>query len=269
VNLVDPFHLEAYGSTAINYNRDVEAFPLLKRILEKITGSSSPYASPTDMGVNRAGFGITDDRTVCEAARQEIIRRFFRYRCELVMGLAERSTVDRVERLMRDYDLSPESRPVVLPARDRMQRLEDEGGVPGECFAAALMLEDGRIVTGKGSDLMHSASAMILNAVKSLAGLDDDLPLLSPEVIGSIMELKRTLCSLPLNLDLEEVLIALSVSAASSEKASAGMSRLAELKGCEAHLTHMPSPGDESGLRNLGINVTSDPEFRSSLLYGD
>jgi len=267
VNLVDPFHLEAYGTTAINYNRDVEAFPLLRRILERITGSSSPYASPTDMGVNRAGFGIVDDGAVREAARQEIVRRYFRYRCEQVMGLADSRTVDRVERLMRDNGLSPESRPVVLHARERLRRLEEGGGGPGECFAAALMLEDGTPVTGRGSDLMHASGAMILNAVKVLAGLDDGLNLLSPEVIDSIRELKKTLGNLTLNLDLEEVLIALSVSAPSSPDAAAAMSRLSELRGCEAHLTHMPSPGDENGLRNLGVNVTSDPEFGSSRLY--
>jgi uncharacterized protein (UPF0371 family) len=269
VNLVDPFHLETYGITAINYNRDVEAFPLLRRILEKITGSSSPYASPTDMGVNRAGFGIIDDAVVREAACQEIIRRYFRYRCEQVMGLADPRTVGKVELLMREYGLSPESRPVVLPAREKMHRMEERGGIPGECFAAALMLEGGTIITGRGSDLMHASGAMILNAVKVLAGLDDGHNLLAPAVIDSIRELKRTLHCLPLNLDLEEVLIALSVSAASSGEAAVAMSRLSELHGCEAHLTHMPSPGDENGLRNLGINITSDPEFRSNRLSGD
>ena len=269
VNLVDPFHLEAYGTTAINYNRDVEAFPLLRRILERISGSSAPFSSPTDMGVNRAGFGIVDDAAVRQAACQEMIRRYFRYRCENVMGLADPKTVGKVEMLMRDYGLSPESRPVVLPALEKMRRMEETGGTPGECFAAALMLEDGTIVTGRGSDLMHASGAMILNAVKVLSGLDDSLNLLAPAVIDSIRELKRTLNCLPLNLDLEEVLIALSVSAASSREASVAMSRLSELHGCEAHLTHMPSSGDESGLRNLGINITSEPEFRSSRLSSD
>lgn len=269
VNLVDPFHLEACGKTAINYNRDVEAFPLLKRILEKITGSRSPFASPTEMGVNRAGFGIVNDEVVCEAARQELIRRYFRYRCEQVMGLADDRTVRKAELLLRDYDLTPEDRPVVVSARKRLHLLEEEGVVSEECFAAALELHDGTIVTGKGSSLMHAAGALILNAVKLTAGIDDNLHLLSPAVMDSIRELKKNLNSLPLNLDLEEVLISLSVSAATSSSAAKAMERLTELKGCEAHLTHMPSLGDQNGLRNLGINVTSDPEFSSTRLSMD
>ena len=269
VNLVDPFHLEAYGTTAINYNRDVEAFPLLRRILEKITGSRSPFASPTDMGVNRAGFGIVDDDVVREAARQEMIRRYFRYRCEQVMGLADEKTVRKVELLLRDYDLTPEDRPVVPPARERLRRLEETGWISGECFAAALELKDGTVITGRGSDLMHASGALVLNAVKVLAGIRDDIHLLAPEVIDSIMELKKTLNSLPLNLDLEEVLVALSVSATSSGSAADAMRCLSRLAGCEAHLTHMPSPGDQNGLRNLGINVTSEPEFSSERLSSD
>jgi len=269
VNLVDPFHLEAYGATAINYNRDVEAFPLLKRILEKITGSDSPFASPTDMGVNRAGFGISDDDVARYAACQEMIRRYFRYRCEQVMGLAEDNTVRKVELLLSDYGLTPEDRPVVSPAREKLRLLEEETGITGECFTAALELKDGTMITGKGSDLMHASGALVLNAVKVLSGMDDSFHLLSPAVIDSIRELKRILSSLPLNLDLEEVLVALSVSAASSDAAASAMSRLTELKGCEAHLTHMPSPGDQNGLRSLGINATSDPEFSSTRLSSD
>ena len=269
VNLVDPFHLEAYGTTAINYNRDVEAFPVLRRILEKITGSRSPFASPTDMGVNRAGFGIVDDDAVREAARQEIIRRYFRYRCEQVMGLADEKTVRKVELLLRDYDLTPEDRPVVPPARERLRQLEETGWISGECFAAALELGDGTVITGRGSDLMHASGALVLNAVKVLAGIRDDIHLLAPEVIDSIMELKKILNSLPLNLDLEEVLVALSVSATSSGPAADAMRCLSRLAGCEAHLTHMPSPGDQNGLRNLGINVTSEPAFSSERLSSD
>ncbi len=266
VNLVDPFHLDAYGKVAINYNRDVEAFPLLKRILERITGDRSPYASPTDMGVNRAGFGITDDGVVSEAAKQEIIRRYFRYSCEYVMGLADKITVQRVELMMRNLDLSPSCRSVVGPALERMHSQESEEGIDNG-KAAAILLKDGSFVTGSSSDLMHASGALILNAVKKLAGISKKVHLLSPATIDSIRELKKVMEIPTLNLDLEEVLIALSVSSATSEAAASAMRKLIELRGCEAHLTHMPSPGDGNGLRNLGINVTSNPAFSSRKLY--
>ncbi|MCD4700327.1 MAG: DUF1846 domain-containing protein [Candidatus Aegiribacteria sp.] len=266
VNLVDPFHLETYGTTAINYNRDVEAFPLLKRILEKITGDRSPYASPTDMGVNRVGFGITDDHVVRKAAEQEIIRRYFRYSCEYVMGLTDKETVQKVELLMDDYGLTPESRPVVEPARRGIPAIEPEG-VSDRLTAAALMLKDGTIITGKSSKLMHASAAVVLNAIKKLAEISSDVHLLSPATIESIRSLKRSINTFPLHLDLEEVLVALSVNAAVFKPASEGMAKLTELRNCEAHLSHMPLSGDESGLRNLGINVTCDPLFGSRRLY--
>lgn len=265
VNLVDPFHLEAYGTTAINYNRDVEAFPLLNRILGKITGDRSPYASPTDMGVNRVGFGITDDHVVRRAAEQEIVRRYFRYSCEYVLGLTDRETVQKVELLMDDYGLTQESRMVVEPARRNIPERESEGA--DLAAASALMLKDGTIVTGKSSELMHASAAVVLNAIKKLAEIDDDVHLLSPATIESIRCLKRSINALPLRLDLEEVLVALSVNAAVFKPASDGMSKLTELRGCEAHLTHIPSSGDESGLRSLGIYVTCDPLFGSRRLF--
>ncbi len=266
VNLVDPFHLESSGETAINYNRDVEAFPLLRRILEKITGDRSPYASPTDMGVNRVGFGITDDQVVRRAAEQEIIRRYFRYSCEYVMGLTEKETVQKVELLMDDYGLTPESRPVVEPARSCIAA-QDSNDSSDRPVAAALMLRNGIVVTGKSSELMHAPAAVVLNAIKKLAGINDDVHLLAPATIESIRNLKNAVNTFPLHLDLEEVLVALSVNAAVSSPALDGMSRLPELRHCEAHLSHMPSPGDESGLRTLGINVTCDALFSSGRLY--
>lgn len=262
VNLVDPFHLDAYGKVAINYNRDVEAFPLVKRILERITGAQSPYASPTDMGVNRVGFGIVNDDAVRHGAKQEIIRRYFRYRCEYAMGLAEKNTVQKIELLMNNLNLTRYDRPVVEHAE---RKLEEDAS--DDTRTAAIQLRDGTILTGNSSELMHAASAAVLNAVKRLAGIDDGTHLLSPETIQSIRDLKKAIGSLPLRLNLEEVLIALSVSAASSEDAARGMAKLTELKNCEAHLTHMPSSGDESGLRSLGINTTSDPRFSSTRLY--
>ena len=266
VNLVDPFHLEAYGTTAINYNRDVEAFPLLNRILGKITGDKSPYASPTDMGVNRVGFGITDDHVIRRAAEQEIVRRYFRYSCEYVLGLSDRETVQKVELLMDDYGLTPESRIVVEPARRNISQIENEITMD-HAAAAALMLPDGTVVTGRSSELMHASAAVVLNAVKKLAKIDDSVHLLSPATIESIRCLKNSINSYPLRLDLEEVLVALSVNAAVFKPASDGMAKLTELRNCEAHLTHIPSPGDESGLRSLGIYVTCDPLFGSRRLY--
>ncbi|MCK5117717.1 MAG: DUF1846 domain-containing protein [Candidatus Aegiribacteria sp.] len=266
VNLVDPFHLEAYGTTAINYNRDVEAFPLLNRILGKITGDKSPYASPTDMGVNRVGFGITDDHVIRRAAEQEIVRRFFRYSCEYVLGLSDRETVQKVELLMDDYGLTPESREVVEPARRKVSQIETDI-TADHAAAAALMLMDGTVVTGRSSELMHASAAVVLNAIKKLAKIDDPVHLLSPATIESIRCLKKSINAIPLRLDLEEVLVALSVNAAVFKPASDGMAKLTELRGCEAHLTHIPSPGDESGLRSLGIYVTCDPFFGSRRLY--
>lgn len=268
VNLVDPFHLEAYGTTAINYNRDVEAFPLLNRILGKITGDRSPYASPTDMGVNKVGFGITDDHVIRRAAEQEIIRRYFRYSCEYVMGLTEKETVQKVELLMDDYGLTPENRPVVEPARRGLSEQKPDDSLD-RSTASALMLKNGTIVTGKSSELMHSSAAVVLNAIKKLAGISKDVHLLSPATIESIRSLKRSINTFPLLLDLEEVLVALSVNAAAFKPASDGMTKLTELRNCEAHLTHIPSSGDESGLRNLGINVTCDPLFGSRRLFND
>jgi len=217
VNLVDPFHLDAYGKIAINYNRDVEAFPLVKRILEKITGDVSPYSSPTDMGVNRVGFGIVNDDVVREAAKQEVIRRYFRYRCEYAMGLAEKNTVQKIELLMNNLNLHRQDRPVVEHAEGKLGEEEAD-----DIRVAAIQLRDGTILTGKSSKLMHASSAAVLNAIKSLAGIADETHLLSPETIQSIRHLKTAIGSLPLRLDLEEVLIALGVSAAGPEDAARG-----------------------------------------------
>ncbi len=266
VNLVDPFHLDAYGEIAINYNRDVEAFPVVKRILEKITGDKSPYSSPTDMGVNCVGFGIINDEVVRYAAKQEIIRRYFRYRCEYAMGLADKKTVQKIELLMTSLDLTRYDRPVVEPSEKR-GGLDKGAKYLQEKKAAALQLRKGSIVTGQSSELMNASSAVVLNGIKQLAGVKNSVHLLAPEIIQSIRNLKTAISSLPLRLDLEEVLIALSVSAATSEPAALGMQKLTELRNCEAHLTHMPSSGDASGLRSLGINVTSDPRFRSTQLF--
>jgi uncharacterized protein (UPF0371 family) len=268
-NLIDPFHLDAYGERAVNYNRDVEIFPVLRRILERITGEASPYRSPTDMGVNRAGFAIADDAAVRAAATQEIIRRCFRYRCEYALGSVERDTVERAELLLRELGARPEDRRVVEPAR----RAADEGrargkGSDGIFCGAALELPGGAIVTGCNSPRMHASSSLVLNAAKRLAGLPDELHVLSPGVIDSIADMKRRVFERrSLSLNVEETLIALGVSAATSPAAQMAMDRLAALKGCDAHLTHIPAPGDEAGLRRLGVHLTSDPLFPSRDLY--
>ncbi len=267
-NLIDPFHLEACNEVAINYNRDVESFPVLKRILEKIGGSASMYRSPTEMGVNRAGFGITDDDAVREAARQEIIRRYFRYSCEYAMGFTDRDTVQRVELLMEELRLTPEGRAVVGPARKAAQDARAQGkGNEGIYCGAAIALPDDSIVTGKNSPLLHAAPSLVLNAVKHLAGIPDRIHLLSPQVIDSIGRFKAgVLGSRSVSLDLEETLIALCISAGTNPTALAAMEKLTDLKNCEMHMTHMPTPGDDAGLRKLGINCTTESSFSTKNL---
>lgn len=269
VNQLDHFHFEAYNERAVNYNRDLEAFPLVGRILERITGEPAPYRSPTDMGVNRAAFGIVDDAAVRHGAEQEIIRRYFRYACEHVMGLVDSETVQRIERLMDDMALRPESRPVVQPARDAAAAARRKGkGNDGVFSGAAMELPDGSIVTGCNSPLMHAAGSLVLNAAKQLAGVPDDVHLLPPQVIDSIGYLKTDVLSgRRVSLDTEEVLTALAVSTTSSEAARAAVEKLRDIRGCEVHMTHMPTPGDEAGLRRLAVNLTSDPDFATKRLF--
>jgi len=268
-NLIDPFHLEAYNIPAVNYNRDVEAFPLVRRIIEKITREASFYKSPTDMGVNRAGYGITDDDVVRQAATQEVIRRFLRSSCEYVMGLADRESVQRCELLMNELGATPNDRPTVPPALQAAQGAQACGkGNDGIFCGAAIELKDGTIITGKNSPLMHSASALVMNAIKHLAGLPDSIHLLPANVIASLSHFKRdVLRGKMLSLDLEETLIALSISATLNPAAQVAIEKLKELRGCEMHLTHIPPPGDEAGLRKLGVNVTSNPLFTTHQLH--
>jgi uncharacterized protein (UPF0371 family) len=268
-NLIDPFHLEAYDQRAVNYNRDVEVFPILKRILEKITGGESFYKSPTDMGVNRAGFAITDDETTREAAKQEVIRRYFRYRCEYVMGFADKETVQRVELFIKDFQLEPGYRRVVEPARKaaiEAQRMDK--GNEGIYCGAAIALKDGTIVTGNNSPRMHAASSLVIHAIKHLAEIPDKIKLLPPHVTDSVRNLKTEILNeITLSLDLVEALIALSISATTNPAAQLAMEKLGELQGCEVHMTHIPTPGDEAGLRRLGVNLTSDPNFSTNNLF--
>jgi len=284
-NQIDHFHLDAYNTHAVNYNRDMEVFPILKRIVEKITGGPAFYRSPTEMGVNRAGFGIVDDAVVREAALQEIIRRYFRYACEYRMGMVDQETVQRVQLLMEDLDTRPEDRPVVEASRSLLaegrDRLAGSGG-PAETAetagrgaerdrvvcGAAIQLEGGSVVTGRNSPLMHAASSLILNAVKRLAGIPDDIHLLPSSIMESLGHFKQNILQgRDVSLDLEETLIALSISATVNPSAQAAVERLKQLRGCEAHMTHIPTPGDEAGMRKLGVNLTSDPNFASKNLF--
>jgi uncharacterized protein (UPF0371 family) len=268
-NMVDPFHLESTGAVAVNYNRDVEIFPVLKRILEKITGAESPYQSPTDMGVNRAGFGIVDDGVVREAALQELVRRYFRYQCEYAMGFVDRETVERAELVMREMKVGPEYRRVVEPAREAAEVARVKGkGNRGIFCGAAIELEDGRIITGENSPLMHAGSSLVLNAIKKIAEIPEKIPLLSSSTIDAIRNLKENvLGAKATSLDVEEVLISLSLNAASNPSAQMALEKLKDLRGCEVHMTHIPTPGDEAGLKRLGLNLTSDPNFSSKDLF--
>ncbi len=269
VNLIDNFHLEAYNKIAVNYNRDIEAFPLLKRIIEKITKTSSFYKSPTDMGVNRAGFNIIDDKVVKEAAKQEVIRRYFRYACEYAIGLADKETVQKIELIIEDLNLKIEDRKVVTLARQAAVDAQKKGkGHKGIFCGAAIELNDGTIVTGKNSSLMHSSSSLILNATKCLAEIPDKIDLLPLNIIESLNHFKKDILKgKMISLDLQETLIALTISAASNPVAKLAVEKLKELSKCEVHLTHMPTPGDAAGLRKLGVNLTSDPNFSTNALF--
>ena len=269
VNLIDHFHHDAYGEVAVNYNRDIEAFPLLKRILEKITGKESFYKSPTDMGVNRAGYGIIDNDIVNEAAQQEIIRRYFKCASEYAMGIADKETLLHAESIMNKSGSTIENRKVVLPAREAAVNAQEEGkGSDGIYCGAAIELKDGTIITGRNSHLLHAASSLILNAIKYLTGIPDEIHLLPQNIIDSVSFLKKEILKgKVLSLDLEETLIALSISAISNPAAQIALETLEQINGCEVHLTHIPTPGDEAGLRKLAVNLTSDPDFSSKNLF--
>jgi uncharacterized protein (UPF0371 family) len=268
VNMIDSFHLEACGETTVNYNRDIQAFPLVSRILARIRGGEPLYRSPTDMGVNRAGFGIVDDAVVRKAAVQEVIRRYFRCACEYAVGVATKETVQRAELLMRDLGATPEDRSVVGPAREAAAQAESLGKGHERIYCgAALELADGCMVVGKNSPVLHAGSSLLLHALKRLAEIPDRIPLLSDALLESIARLKAHVGEKAASLDVEETLIALAVSATTNPAAQLAVDKLEELRGCEVHMTHIPTPGDEAGLRHLGVNLTSDPSFSTKSLF--
>jgi len=267
--LIDEHHFKAYNVKTVNYNRDIEAFHLLKRIIEKITGGESMYLSPTDMGVNRASAGIVNDKVIREASYQEIIRRYFRCAVEYALGLVEKETLDRINAIMKKTGAKAEDRKVVMPARQAAKDAEKSGkGNAGIYCGAALELHDGTIITGKNSPLMHAASSLILNASKHLAGLPDKMYLLPENIIDSVKYLKKDILEGKMvSLDVDETLIVLGISALSNPAAKMALENLKHLRGCEVHLTHIPTPGDEAGLRKLKVNLTCDPEYSSKSLF--
>ena len=271
VNLIDHFHLEAYDRKTVNYNRDLEAFPILQRILCRITGGDAGYKSPTDMGVNRIAWGIVDDGAVREASCQEIIRRYFRTSCEVALGQADKNCLQRISLIMKELDLLPEYRRVVIPAREAVKEGQARGKGDGGIFTgAAIELADGTIVTGKNSPLLHSSSSAVLNAAKILAHIPDDIDLLPHNILQSLSYFKKEIFGEnKLALDLEETLLALSISATSNPAAAAAVEQLRHLRNRECHLSHIPTPGDESGFRKLGMNLTSDPSFSSKSLFDE
>ena len=255
VNMIDPFHLEAYGVTTVNYNRDVEIYPVLAAIFEGIYGYC-PYKSPTDMGVNMAGNCICDDEVSCEASRQEIIRRYYQSLNRLALDEASKQEVYTLELLMKQAKVSVNDRRVVTVAK---QVAEER-----KCAVIALELADGRIVTGKTTDLLGPASAVLLNAIKELGGIADEMHLISPTYINPIQNLKtRYLGSSNPRLHMDEVLIALSMCAATDSLAKLALEKLPELKGCQAHSTVMLTEGDFKVFKKLGVELTNDPIYET------
>lgn len=268
-NQIDPFHLEAHQKTAINYNRDIEIFPVLRNILEKISGTDSIYKSPTDMGVNKVGFAITDDSALQEAAKQELIRRLFRYKCEYAMGFVDKATTQKVELLINELNVKIDTRKVIaLARRAAAEAQEEQKGNKGIFCGAAIELHNGSCITGSNSPLLHAASSLVINAIKQLADIPKKIHLLPHTITESIGNFKTTILNTKTaSLNLEETLIALSISAMTNSAAQLAIEKLKELKDCEMHMTHIPTPGDEAGLRSLGINVTSDPDFSTKNLF--
>lgn len=251
VNMIDPFHLEKYGEYAVNYNRDVEAFPLLSAIFEKIIGEC-PYSSPTDMGVNMAGYCITDDDAVCEASKREIIRRYYTSKCRQLKCLEDDETVYKIELVMKQAGVTALDRAVTVAALKRAE----ETGKP----AAALELEDGTVITGKTTNLLGASSALFLNVLKYLADIPDNIHLLASDIIEPVQRLKTNcLGSRNPRLHTDETLIALSVCASHDERAALALSQLGKLRGCEAHSSVMLSSVDKSMFKKLGINLTCEP----------
>jgi len=271
-NIVDPFHKEAYGITAINYSRDVENFAIMKKIIDKIVDrddAMAKYKSPTDMGVNMVKEGIIDDDVVREASKEEIVRRYFRYHREFIEGSTLYDTLERMEKIVEKAGVKPKDRSVVLPAREAAEdarRRKDEGKGYKSVFCGAaieILSDSGKavIVTGKNSPLLYAESAAILNAIKIIAKIPDEVDVISPNVIQSIIQLKNRMSLSSTSLDVKEILNALAASAVSDENAQRCLDALDKLKGCEMHTTHLINEGNEKTLNQIGLNLTTDAKL--------
>lgn len=253
VNMIDPFHLEAYGKTSVNYNRDVEIFPVLSEMFTRIQGFS-PYKSPTDMGVNMAGFCIVDDKAVCDACKMEILRRYYTAQAEFAKGKGSAETVRKIELVMNREGIKPEMCPAIGAS---LEKAESTGAPAG-----AMSISADKIITGKTSDLLGASSALLLNTLKALAGIDENINIISPEVIEPICKLKTTnLHHRNPRLHSDEVLLALCVSAVTNPDAQAALNQLDKLRGCDAHFSVIISEVDERTYKRLGINVTCEPRY--------
>ena len=259
VNMIDPFHLEAHGEKAVNYNRDVEVFPVLNAIFEKIQGHS-PYQSPTDMGVNMAGYCIVDDEVCCAASRQEILRRYYAASVERLRGKEADEPIRKLELVMNQAGVTPDICPAVAAALAKAEAT----GAP----AGAMVLPDNRVITGKTSSTLGAASALLLNALKALGGIDDQLELISAQVLEPVCELKtKYLGHRNPRLHTDEVLLALTISALTNPLAQIAKEQLPKLRGCEAHFSVILSDEDERLLRRLGLNVSFQPKYETRKLY--
>lgn len=253
VNMIDPFHLEAYGKTTVNYNRDIEIFPVLNAMFENILGES-PYKSPTDMGVNMAGKCIIDDDVTCQASKDEIIRRYYTALCDRKKGLISEDEEMKLTLLMKQAHVTPDDRKIVAVALAK----EQETNAP----AAAMELPDGTVLTGRTSELLGAVSALLLNALKHFAGLADDVLLMSPHVIEPIMDLKvNHLGNNNPRIHTDETLLALSICATTDDNAKKAMEQISKLRGCEVHSTVILSAVDERIFKRLGINLTCEPKY--------
>ncbi|MFH2106340.1 MAG: DUF1846 domain-containing protein [Candidatus Micrarchaeota archaeon] len=273
-NMVDPYHLKAYGKESINYNRDVENFAIIQKILQAIISKDNhmhTYKSPTDMGVNMAKLGIVNEALCAEASKQEIVCRYFKYKADFIRGIEKKNTLDLMEKIMAEVNLGETYRKPVLFARESAKEAEAKGKGHDSVFCgSAIQLADGRVVSGKNSPLFHSESAMLLNALKVLGDIPDEAPLISKEVIDEIKNMKKTMLSeKSANLSLEETLMALAISAAKDKVAKHALEQLKKLKGTEMHSTCMLDRRDEGPLRKLGVNTTTDGLVPITKLYLD
>ena len=259
INMIDSYHFNKYGILTVNYNRDLEVFPVLKNILKKITGKDI-YHSPTDMGVNMVGFGIVDDEVCQKASKEEIVRRYYKYYCEYKKGNTSFDTVDRVQILMNELEINKDFLPVIPFTK----KISKESGYP----AIGLELPDNRLIAGKTKRLLSAGGAVVLNALKTLAGIEDEHCLISDEILKPILDLKiNVLKSKSSVLSLDDVLTALAICATRNSNAKKCLEKISELKGCNAHSTYILSASDESTLKKLGINITCEPHFENNNLF--